>query len=676
MSASEGQRETSVKSKQHNIIGDTSKTADYAKTNHHSPSGTDFIENEVAQIIPYHLAENTVTDARTGITTDSDGCQEESDADIYPYPDTSEHDDSFEIEVILGSNSPGSGVWKYQGGRYIGEVEGSIRKGKIKYPSMPQLNIVSECEGATADIGEISRQRLTSEGQRLVEDNDDTGYCHGKRDTKNISDTNNENDSTEKSNRDDCEGADNTAIPREQVPLSGSHHVNRDGYKDIFSSNPKSNDTEVNERIIKQTTEPLGITEGGVEESDMKKLGSTTKNSCKEIHGAKNSDYNNNEYGDTDIMIESDVYRQNNNVTRDLAEYRNKSCAEDDLEIAKGRSHRRTKGKGNDFMKGKDSLNKTGKEGGYRLDTKTCTHDHTGDGESDADENECGRYGENEDDEDDRDHNNDENDEDHENVEDENVDNEDNRDRDEDAEDDGNSEDDEERDDEDAGDGDDEDDGNSEDDEERDDEERNDEDAGDGDDEDDGNSEDDEDRDDDDAGDGDDEDDGNSEDAGDGEDEDDGNSEGEYDEGRYDKYNDNGNDEEVEDRDDVDGDEEGDDQDNDDQQDNDGDNDHHKKDNAGSSGKEDSDGHIANGNYVDEDDSEVQNAKETDLSKEEDKCQQIRSLFMRGAIAKADCTFREGENSDLKDQIDIFSNQGNEFYFYNDIQVTIIDITP
>ena len=92
-------------------------------------------ENEIAEIVPYSMAELVATEklASFNETESTQDCNEDDDTDIYPYPDTSEQDDSVEIEVLLGSNSPGSGARKYQGGKYIGEVEDSIRKEKPKY---------------------------------------------------------------------------------------------------------------------------------------------------------------------------------------------------------------------------------------------------------------------------------------------------------------------------------------------------------------------------------------------------------------------------------------------------------------------------------------------------------------------------------------------------------------
>eukprot|EP00795_Rhopilema_esculentum_P001471 gene1471-15902_t len=92
------------------------------------------VQNEVSEIVPYSVAENRFaemvasheeTDLNFAPKSQEDN--EFGDTEIYPYPTPSELEESVEIEVILSSNSPQSGARKYQAGKYIGEVEDSLK---------------------------------------------------------------------------------------------------------------------------------------------------------------------------------------------------------------------------------------------------------------------------------------------------------------------------------------------------------------------------------------------------------------------------------------------------------------------------------------------------------------------------------------------------------------------
>eukprot|EP00112_Aurelia_sp_Birch-Aquarium-sp1_P002318 Seg1254.3 transcript_id=Seg1254.3/GoldUCD/mRNA.D3Y31 product="hypothetical protein" protein_id=Seg1254.3/GoldUCD/D3Y31 len=129
-------------------------------------------EMEAAEIVPYDIAERQLEKGRDIDESDNEDisglakedCAEEfGDTEIYPYPDIyltkvdCDHDDSVEIEVILSSNSPGSGARKYQGGRFIGEVARSM-KGRRKKHSEAESVKESSDEGLNAEK-EISEKR-------------------------------------------------------------------------------------------------------------------------------------------------------------------------------------------------------------------------------------------------------------------------------------------------------------------------------------------------------------------------------------------------------------------------------------------------------------------------------------------------------------------------------------
>ena len=119
-------------------------------------------EMEVTEIVPYDIAEKQLEKGRDieesdneDISADEDCLEEFGDTEIYPYPDIyltkddCDQDDSVEIEVILSSNSPGSGARKYQGGRFIGEVARSMKGRRKKH---------SEAESADEGLNESSKQ--------------------------------------------------------------------------------------------------------------------------------------------------------------------------------------------------------------------------------------------------------------------------------------------------------------------------------------------------------------------------------------------------------------------------------------------------------------------------------------------------------------------------------------
>ena len=150
-------------------------------------------EMEVTEIVPYDIAEKQLEKGRDIEESDNknisgsanEDCPEEfGDTEIYPYPDIyltkveCDQDDSVEIEVILSSNSPGSGARKYQGGRFIGEVARSMKGRRKKH---------SEVENANDGLNESGKQSTEESSDEGLNEEDEVSQ---KRKAVGISEVN------------------------------------------------------------------------------------------------------------------------------------------------------------------------------------------------------------------------------------------------------------------------------------------------------------------------------------------------------------------------------------------------------------------------------------------------------------------------------------------------------